>query len=241
VRERIVKPAFVFCAALMAAGTPIVAAAQQSWGQTAGIAAVPALPQVAAPQQPAVQTPTTASATVSVPPAAPPAVPTGVTLPAGYVIGPEDVLGVMFWRDKDMSAEVSVRPDGRITLPLINEVQAAGLTPEQLRDALMTAAAKYVVDPNVSVFVKAINSRKVFITGAVGKPGAYALTGPTTVMQLIALAGGLQEFADSKHIIVMRSDNGKPVALLFNYKDVLNRKNLKQNIELKPGDTVVVP
>ena len=171
----------------------------------------------------------------------PAAVPAGVPLPAGYVIGPEDVLSILFWRDKDMSADVSVRPDGRITLPLINEVQAAGLTPEQLRDSLMTAAAKYIEDPNVTVVVKAINSRKVFITGSVAKPGAYPLTPNTTVMQLIALAGGLQEFADSKHIIVMRTENGRQVALPFNYKDVLNRKNLKQNIELKPGDTVVVP
>ncbi len=233
------KSALVFCAAVMTVGTS-VAAAQQSWGQTAGIAEVPALSQVSPPQQPPVQTAETAKVPAAGA-AGPPAPPTGVPLPAGYVIGPEDVLAVMFWRDKDMSAEVAVRPDGRITLPLINEVQAAGLTPEQLRDELMTAAAKYVVDPNVSVFVKAINSRKVFITGAVGKPGVYALTAPTTVMQLIALAGGLQEFADSKHIIVMRTENGRQVALSFNYKDVLNRKNLKQNIELKPGDTVVVP
>jgi polysaccharide export outer membrane protein len=128
-----------------------------------------------------------------------------------------------------------------VTLPLINEIQASGQTPEQLRAALMTAAVKYVEDPNVSVVVKAINSRKVFITGQVGKPGAYPLAAPTTVMQLIALAGGLHEFADAKNIIIMRTENGKPMAYPFNYKDVLKRKNLKQNIELKPGDTVVVP
>jgi polysaccharide export outer membrane protein len=184
----------------------------------------------------------TGAAQAAARPAVPPAdVPAGVPLPAGYVIGPEDVLDVVFWRDKDMSAEVSVRPDGRITLPLINEVQAAGLTPEQLRETLTSAAAKFVEEPNVSVVVKTINSRKVFITGQVSKPGVYALTAPTTVMQLIAMAGGLLEFAESKKIIVMRSENGRPVAYPFNYKDVLNRKNLKQNIELKPGDTVVVP
>jgi polysaccharide export outer membrane protein len=183
------------------------------------------------------------SQALGTPPAAPafaPA-PPGVAVPAGFVLGPEDVVGVLFWRDKDMSVEVTVRPDGRITLPLINEVQAAGLTPEQLRDNLTTAAAKYMEDPSVSVVVKAINSRKVFITGQVAKPGSYPLTSPTSVMQLIALAGGLQEFADSKKIIVMRTDNGRPVAYAFNYKDVLRRKNLRQNIELKPGDTVVVP
>ena len=193
-----------------------------------------------APPAQAVQAPSQAAAAKKSPGAAP-AAPVGVALPPGYVIGPEDVLSVLFWRDKDMSTDVSVRPDGRISLPLINEVQAAGLTPEQLRDTLMAAAAKYVEDPNVTVVVKAINSRRVFITGNVSKPGAYSLTAPTTVVQLIAIAGGLLEFADSKKIIVVRSENGKPVALPFNYKDVLNRKNLKQNIELKPGDTVVVP
>ena len=171
----------------------------------------------------------------------PPQTPAGASLPAGYVIGPDDVLEIVFWREKDMSTEVTVRPDGRITLPLINEVAASGLTPEALRDTLMAAAAKFVEDPNVSVVVKAINSRKVFITGQVAKPGAYPLTGPTTVMQIIAVAGGLHEFADAKNIIIMRNENGKPVAYPFNYKDVLKRKNLKQNIELKPGDTVVVP
>ena len=96
-------------------------------------------------------------------------------------------------------------------------------------------------DPNVTVVVKAINSRRVYITGQVSKPGQYPLTAPTSVMQLIAMAGGLTEFADKKKIIIMRTENGKPVAYPFNYKDVLSRKNLKQNIELKPGDTVVVP
>ena len=167
--------------------------------------------------------------------------PAGVSLPNGYVIGPDDVLAIVFWRDKDMSTETTVRPDGKITLPLINEVQAAGLTPEQLRDALQQAATKYLEDPNVSVVVKAINSRKVFITGSVSKPGAYSLSGSTTVVQLIAMAGGVLEFADSKNITIIRNENGKPTAYRFNYKDVLKHKNLKQNIELKPGDTVVVP
>jgi polysaccharide export outer membrane protein len=173
--------------------------------------------------------------------AQPPQMPAGVSVPNGYVIGPDDVLAIVFWRDKDMSTETTVRPDGKITLPLINEVQAAGLSPEQLRDSLQTAAKKYLEDPNVSVVVKAINSRKVFITGSVSKAGAYSLSAPTTVMQLIAMAGGLLEFADSKNITIIRNENGKPTAYRFNYKDVLKHKNLKQNIELKPGDTVIVP
>jgi polysaccharide export outer membrane protein len=173
--------------------------------------------------------------------AAPPAAPATVAVPPGYVIGPEDVLSVLFWKDKDMTAEVAVRPDGRITLPLVNDIQAAGLTPEQLRESVTAAAAKYVEDPNVTIVVKTINSRKVFITGMVAKPGPYPLTGPTTVMQLIAMSGGVHEFADTKNIIVMRVENGRQVAIPFNYKDVVKRKNLKQNIELKPGDTVIVP
>jgi polysaccharide biosynthesis/export protein len=170
-----------------------------------------------------------------------PVIPAGVPLPAGYVIGPDDILEVLYWRDKDMSAEVAVRPDGLITLPLLNDVQAAGLTPDQLREFLTRAAAKFAKEPNVTVVVKTINSRKVFVMGQVAKPGPYPLSGPTTVMQALAVAGGILEFADSRHILIMRTENGRPVALPFNYKDVLKRKNLKQNIELKPGDTVVVP
>ena len=169
------------------------------------------------------------------------AAPAGMTPPADYVIGPNDVLTVVFWRDKDMSTDVSVRPDGKISLPLINDVTAAGLTPEQLRQQLTTAAAKFVEEPTVTVVVKEINSRRVFITGQVGKPGPYPLTGPTTVLQLIAMAGGVLEYADAKNITIMRTENGKPQSFSFNYKDVTHRKNLKQNIELKPGDTVIVP
>jgi polysaccharide export outer membrane protein len=173
--------------------------------------------------------------------AAPAAAAAGVALPPGYVIGPEDVLNVIYWKDKDLSAEVSVRPDGQITLPLLNDVQAAGLTPDQLREHLTSAAVKFVEDPNITVVVKAINSRKVFITGMVGKAGAYPLSAPTTVMQLIAMAGGIQEFADSKNILVMRTESGRQISYGFNYKEVLKRRNLKQNIDLKPGDVVVVP
>jgi polysaccharide export outer membrane protein len=140
-----------------------------------------------------------------------------------------------------MSGDYVVRPDGQITLPLLNDVRAAGLTPEQLREALTKAAAKLIEDPSVTVGIKAINSRKVHITGQVAKPGEYPLTASTTIVQLIAKAGGLHEFADSKKIIVVRNDAGKQVFFKFNYKDFVNGKNLKQNIELKPGDTVVVP
>jgi polysaccharide biosynthesis/export protein len=180
------------------------------------------------------------------PPAAPrptpvPAVPNGVVPPPGYVIGPEDVLGIVFWREKDLSAEVIVRPDGMISLPLLNEIFASGLTPAELRAKVMVEANKLVEDANATVVVKQINSRKVFITGHVAKPGSYPLAGPMNVVQLIALAGGLLEFAEADKIRVMRTENGAPVAHLFNYRQVAEGKSLRQNIELKPGDTVIVP
>lgn len=161
--------------------------------------------------------------------------------PPDYVIGAEDVLQVLFWRDKDMSGEFTVRPDGRISIPLLNDVLAAGLTPEQLRVHIVEAARRYVEDPNATVVVKQINSRKVFITGAIEKPGTYPLTSRTTVLQLIATAGGLKEFAKRDAIRILRSDDGREVRFPFDYNRVISGKNLKQNVELKPGDTVIVP
>ncbi|HKB10343.1 MAG TPA: polysaccharide biosynthesis/export family protein [Vicinamibacterales bacterium] len=170
------------------------------------------------------------------------AVPTRVATPRGYVIGVDDVLSILFWRDKDLSApEITVRPDGKVTLPLLNDVQAAGLTPEQLRDTVLAAARKYIEDPQPTVIVKEIKSRKVFITGQVEKPGPYPLNGSVTVLQLIATAGGLRDFADGKSISVMRVRDGRQLVFEFNYQDLLKKKNLFQNIELEPGDTVVVP
>lgn len=161
--------------------------------------------------------------------------------PADYVIGPDDILTIVFWREKEMSGDVTVRPDGRISLPLLNDIEAAGLTPEQLRARLTEAADKYIEDPTITVVVKQINSRKVFITGQVAKPGPYPLVGPTTVVQLIAIAGGVLEYADEKNIAVMRTENGRPISHRFNYDEVKKRKKLQQNILLKPGDTIIVP
>jgi polysaccharide biosynthesis/export protein len=166
---------------------------------------------------------------------------TGVSTPPDYVIGPDDVLTITFWREKDLSTDVVVRPDGKISLPLLNEIPAAGLTPDQLRKQLTEAANRFVEDPTPSVVVKAINSRKVFITGQVLKPGMYALPAQMTVLQLISIAGGLQEYADHVNISIVRTENGRQTAYRFNYQDVIKRRNFKQNIELKPGDTVVVP
>ena len=128
-----------------------------------------------------------------------------------------------------------------ISLPLLDEISVAGLTPAELREKVMVEANKFVEDANATVVVKQINSRRVFITGSVAKPGAYPLTGSMTVVQLVALAGGLLEFAEGTKIRVMRTEKGAPVALALNYKTFSEGKNLRQNIELKPGDTVIVP
>jgi polysaccharide export outer membrane protein len=162
-------------------------------------------------------------------------------LPADFVIGPEDGLGVLFWHEPEMSGDVVVRPDGLITLPLIGDIRAAGLKPEALREEIQKAASRYLTEANVMVVVRQINSRRVFITGEVAKPGAYPLTGPRTVMQLIALAGGLNEYADANSITIMRIENGRQRSFQFRYKDVARGKALAQNITLQPGDTVVVP
>lgn len=209
-----------------------------------------------AQQAPPAAPPTQAKPPVTAPaPAQTPAAPTqkpapaapagqaekGITPPPDYVVGPGDVLVITFWREKDLSGEAMVRPDGRISLPLLNDVMAAGLTPDQLRESLMKEAQRFVEDTNVTVIVKTINSRWIYITGQVGKPGPYPLVGPTTVLQLIAMAGGVLEYADSDSIVVMRNEGGKPSNFKFNYKDVVRQRNLQQNILLKPGDTVVVP
>lgn len=156
-----------------------------------------------------------------------------------YVIGPDDVLEVSFWRDKEHSAEVVVRPDGMISLPLIAEVQAGGLTPGAVAETVRKKAAEYLQDPVVTVVVKRVNSRKAFITGEVARPGAYPLNGPTTLLQLIATAGGLTDFADREHIVVIRSGD-KAEHLVVNYKKLARLETLDQNVELRPGDTIVV-
>jgi len=164
----------------------------------------------------------------------------GSTATTKYVIGVGDVLTVTFWRDQRLSGDVLVRPDGNISLLLLNDVQAAGRTPEQLGATLAEAAAKYITEPDVTVTVKEVHSRRVFIVGEVVTPGAVMLTGEMNVLQLIAMAGGLHEYADKKNIVILRVENGQERQFKFNYDEVLRGKNMKQNILLQPGDTVMV-
>ena len=191
-------------------------------------------PAGAGAQPPAGQQ-TPAAATAASTTAAPAA-----NLPKGYVIGPEDILTVTFWREKDLTADVVVRPDGKISLPVLNDMQAAGLTPEQLAKDVETAAAKYLNEARVTVIVKEIHSRKVFVVGEVGKPGSIQLGSDMTVLQVLAEAGGLLEHARRSGIAIVRNENGQERRFTFNYNDAVKGKRPEQNIKLQPGDTVIV-
>jgi len=163
------------------------------------------------------------------------------TTDPSYVIGPEDVLDVNVWKEPDMTRVVPVRPDGKITLPLINDVQAAGSTPQQLASAVTEKLHKFLTEPQVTVIVTQINSQRVFVVGEVLRAGAFPLVPGTTVLQALASAGGFTTFANVKKIHVMRTVNGKHIEIPFNYREVLKGDNPDQNIKLEPGDTVVVP
>jgi polysaccharide export outer membrane protein len=166
---------------------------------------------------------------------------TPATTDPSYVIGPEDVLDINVWKEPDMTRVVPVRPDGKISLPLINDVQAAGSTPQQLATDVTNKLRKFLTEPQVTVIVTAINSQRVFVVGEVLRAGAFPLIPGMTVLQALASAGGFTTFADVKKIHVMRLVNGKHTELPFNYREVLKGDNPDQNIKLEPGDTVVVP
>ena len=165
----------------------------------------------------------------------------GMPLPSDYVIGPADVLTITYRNEKDMTGDYIVRPDGKITLPFFGDIDAIGVTPEKLMERLVTVSGKLYVNPTITVGVKAINSRKVSITGGVQKPGQYDILTPMDVLQLISLAGGLREYTSGKNITIIRGEGAAQTPFRFNYKEVLEGKNLKQNIPLKPGDRVLVP
>ena len=158
-----------------------------------------------------------------------------------YKIGPQDLLRIDVWKESEISRTVPVRPDGKISLPLLNDIQAAGLTPMQLSGAIAEGLKKYVMNPQVTVSVAEINSRRVYVTGEVTKPGAFALLPDMTVLQALSGSGGFTQFAKLKGIYVLRIENGKQVKHPFNYKDVVSGKAPEQNILLQPGDVVVVP
>jgi polysaccharide biosynthesis/export protein len=163
----------------------------------------------------------------------------GVT--ANYRIGAQDVLRIDVWKEAEISRSVSVRPDGKISLPLLNDVQASGLTAMELANNITEGLKKFINSPQVTVSVSEINSRRVYVTGEVNSPGAYPLLPNMTVLQALTGARGFTQFAKMKNIYVLRTENGQQVKHPFNYKNVIKGINSEDNIALQPGDTIVVP
>jgi polysaccharide biosynthesis/export protein len=163
------------------------------------------------------------------------------TADPNYVIGAQDVLDINVWKEPDVSRVVPVRPDGKISLPLLNDVQAAGLTPAQLAAQITESLKKYVTSPQVTVIVATINSQRVYILGEVTRPGAFPLLPGMSILQALSSAGGFTQFAKVKSIFVRRVENGKETKFPFNYREVISGKKPEQDILLKAGDTIVVP
>ena len=157
-----------------------------------------------------------------------------------YVIGADDTLHISVWKEPELTETLPVRPDGKISMPLLNDVTAAGLTPLQLRDEITERLKKYIADPRVTVVVTGMNSRRVFATGEVLHTGPMTLLPHMTVLQALAQAG-FSQFANPKGIYLLRIEKGKQQKIPFNYKEVVKGNHPEQNIELKPGDTIVVP
>lgn len=166
-----------------------------------------------------------------------------VSAPAGdYVIGPDDVLAVNVWKEDEISRQVPVRPDGKVSLPLIGDVQAAGLTPLGLQQSIRARLAAYLVNPSVTIMVQEARSHRFNVVGEVEHPGSFVLGQPLTVLDALAMAGGFRDFAKTGGIYVLRlNPDGSHPRIPFNYKQVISGRNLQQNIALQPGDTVVVP
>lgn len=176
---------------------------------------------------------------LSDPPAAPAA---GTPHDNSFIIGNDDVLAINVWKEPEVSRSLPVRSDGRISLPLVGELQAAGRTPLQLEQEITRGLHAYITDPEVTVIVQEIHSQQFNILGEVLKPGVYPLTRTTTVLDAIAIGGGFRDFAKQKDIYILRQNpNGGESRIPFNYKDIIKGKNPAQNVVLKPRDTVVVP
>jgi polysaccharide export outer membrane protein len=223
--------AIVLLALLVLVGMLVLAAPGQTTNPDAAGAAKPVLPAdsnegKAAPPA-ATDTPATRVSEVN---------------PKSYVIGTEDILTVNVWKEPEISKMVPVRPDGMISLPLVGEIQATGLTPIQLQDQITTSLKKLMADPQVTVIVSEVHSLTFNVVGQVQRPGYYPLTRRMTVLDAIAMAGGFRDFAKEKKVYVLRtSPDGKQVRLAFNYKNIIKGKHNEQNIELQPRDTLVVP
>jgi len=158
-----------------------------------------------------------------------------------YIIGPEDELIVNVWKEADLSRSVPVRPDGKISLPLLNDVQASGLTPMQLGSEVTTRLRKFIAEPQVTIIVSRVNSQRIYIVGEVNHAGAFPLVPNMTVLEALSSAGGCSPFAKQTKIYILRLENGQEVRRPFNFKEVLSGQRMEQNFLLKAGDTIVVP
>ena len=158
-----------------------------------------------------------------------------------YIIQPNDVLQIFVWKEPNLSEKVTVRPDGRISFPLIQDMQAAGMNPGQLKQRIEENLKEFIDAPNVTVIVDAIKSYRVFVTGKVAKPGAIEVEKPISVLQALSLAGGAVEFANMEDIVIIRNTGEDSTLYRFNYPEVIKGKNFSQNMLLKSGDVVVVP
>jgi len=157
-----------------------------------------------------------------------------------YVIGPEDVLHIAVWKEADLTATLPVRPDGKISLPLLDDVQASGLTPKKLAESVTEKLKKYIADPRVTVVVTQINSKRIYLVGEVSRAGATPMLPNMTVLQALSSAG-LSQFANTKRIYVLRTENGKQQKMPVNYRKLVKGEQIEQNYVLQPGDTIVVP
>jgi len=158
-----------------------------------------------------------------------------------YVIGADDVLDVSVWKEQDLTRTLQVRPDGKISMPLLGDVQAAGLTPSQLAQTVSDKLKRYLTAPQVTIILTQINSQRVYVTGEVTRPGAYPVLPGMTILQAITSAGGLTQFANAKKIFLMRDENHIQTKYPFSYKEVLDGRKADENLPVKAGDTIVVP
>ena len=158
-----------------------------------------------------------------------------------YILGPEDVIEVLVWKENDLSKTVTIRPDGKVSLPLIGDIQAAGLTTENLKEKIKKRLKEFIDNPTVSVIVTQINSMRIFIQGEVTTPGVYQLRNYTTFLQAISLAGGFNEWAKTKRIVIIREVEGVRWRIPVDYEKIISGKDIDQNIILERGDTIIVP
>jgi polysaccharide export outer membrane protein len=177
----------------------------------------------------------TPTAAVTTPPAM------SKSLPSDYVLGPGDIVQISVWKNEALSRTVPVRPDGKISMPLLHDIQASGLTAMQLRDKIANALAEFMPHPEVAVSVNEVHSMKVSVLGEVQKPGVLELRGATTVLEAIAMAGGFRDFASPSKITIIRTDNGQTKKIRFNYNRAVSSRSDEENLLLKTGDVIVVP